>query len=247
LSDVTSTEFIKEFRELNTIHRIQVPGVIIMSRVSGSRCFNLHVEKSDWDWSGVYIAPLHSIAGLYLKPLTESYSTDTPNVQFHEVRRFAELLHSGTPAAIESLFSEVMIHMTTPWMRLREIRERFVTKECVHKYVQYGQGQLKKYLASKSVHTTGGKPGEKWLYHVLRLAKQAVKLAEGELPNNWLTGEEREEILMIRRKEVSEEETITKARKLFDRAKELLPDLKRPEVADTKTLHQWVLDTRGVV
>jgi predicted nucleotidyltransferase len=181
-----------------------------------------------------------------LKPLVESYQTDNPNTQYHELRRFAEMLNSGSPAAVESLFCERMILLTPPWIKLREMREKFVTKQCVNKYVQYGQGQLKRYLAGQPVSTTGGKPGEKWLYHVLRLAMQAVKLAEGELPNNWHEGEEREMILKIRRKEVPEEDTVMKARELFDRARDQLPHLQREEHADTEALTRWVLDTRGV-
>lgn len=239
-------EFMKEFGELGRVHKVNAPGVTIMTRVSGSRCFNLNIETSDWDWTGVYVAPLSSLVGLNLHPAAEAYTTDKPNTQFHELRRFAEMLYQGLPAAIESLFCDRMIHVTPPWIKLQAMREQFVTKQCLHKYVQYGRGQLRKYLAGQSVHTTGGKPGEKWLYHCLRLAMQSVKLSQGESPNNWHTGDEREELLKIRRKEYAEEQVIAKVRELFDKAWDQYDDMPRPEAADAATLNQWVLETRGV-
>ncbi len=246
LGSENEASFVKEFEDLKRIHGIQAPGTTIMTRVAGSRCFNLNIATSDWDWVGVYVAPLPSLVGLHLKPLVESYVTDKPNTSFHEIRRFAEMLNSGTPAAMESLFCDTMIHMTQPWIQLREMRNKFVTKECINKYIQYGQGQLKKYLAGQPVHTTGGKPGKKWLYHVIRLAKQAFKLTQGELTNNWHTGEEREEILAIRQGNYNEKEVITKARQLFDQAKELLPHSNLPEKAETEILNKWILNVRGI-
>lgn len=223
---------------------VAVPGESIMTRVGGSRSYNLDIDTSDVDWVGVYVAPLREVVGL--DRLKESFVVERPNCEYHEVRLFASLVNKGSPNAIESLFCDRMIHVTAAWENLRAIRHRFVTQRCVRNYVGYGQGQLKKYLAGRTLHTAGGKPGEKWLYHVVRLAKQAVRLAEGGMPNNWAEGEDRDFILRIRRKEVPDYAVIAVARGLFDQADSLAP-YRLPEFPDTPALEQWLLHTRGIL
>lgn len=236
--------FLTKLGELGRRPGFAVPGDIIMTRVAGSRCFNLDIETSDWDWAGVYVAPLRVLIGL-TPPAKESYAIDAPNCQFHEVRRFAEMLNEGTPAAIESMFCDRMIHVTPPWEALRLIRHRFVTQKCVKKYIDYGKGQLNKYLKGEAVHSKGGKPGEKWLYHVVRLAKQAVRIAEGRMPCNWTEGEDREYILDIRRSKMPEGTVVSVARELFDKATDMAP-YPLPAEPDTAALEKWLLNTRGI-
>ena len=236
-----ANDFVYKLGELGRTPGYDVPGYSIMNRVAGSRAFNCDIETSDWDWAGVYIAPLSRLLGL--NPPKESWKLDAPNCQYHEVRRFAEMLAEGTPAALESAFCERMIHVTPPWEALRLIRDKFVTQQAVVKYIRYGEGQLKKYLAGQPVHAKGGKPGEKWLYHVVRLAKQAVHIAGGGMPYNWQEGGDRELLLSIRRQEVPESDAVTIARELFKKARGMEP-YPLPEGPDIGALENWIIDTR---
>lgn len=238
----TIDQFLTKSGELGRTPGYAPPGFVIMERVAGSRSFNCHREDSDWDWAGVYVAPLRDLIGLN-PPKSESWKLETPNCQYHEVRRFAEMLAEGTPAALESAFCEKMMTTTPPWEKLRLIREKFVTRQAVVKYIRYGEGQLKKYLAGKPVHSKGGKPGEKWLYHVARLAKQAFYLANGQMPQNWQDQPSRDFLMLIRDGTMPEDEVVRHSREMFDHARRLEP-YPLPEQPDMAALNEWVLETR---
>ena len=219
-----------------------LPGTPILIRVAGSRSFNCHGPQSDWDWNGIYVTPLEEL--LSLDPPKGSVKGDVPNFQFWELRRFAELLAKGDPHAIECLYAEHLQQTSNAWEKLRLIRHRFITQQVVIRYVRYVESQIRRYADGQSV-AAGSKPGEKWLYHIVRLAKDAMTMAGGKQPVIWKDGSDREFILRIRTGQIPRKDVVNIASGIINTVKGMEP-FPLPAEPDIPALERWMMDVRGI-
>ena len=189
------------------------------------------------------MTPLEDL--LSLKPPRKSVKGDVPNYHFWELQRFCELLAKGDPHAIECLYAEHLQQTSNAWEKLRLIRHRFVTQQVVIRYVHYVEGQIKKYSNGQSVSTSGGKPGEKWLYHIVRLAKDAMTMANGKQPVIWKDGSDRDFILRIRTGQIPQKDVVNIATGIINTVKGMEP-FPLPSEPDIPALERWMMDTRGI-
>jgi len=238
-------DFLNILGEFGRAHK-PLPGPTIMVRVIGSRSYNLHGPTSDWDWYGVFVSPLGKLLSLGHKAEDDKVHGDGfHNYQFHELLPFAKMIAAGNPNMIEALCCQRMIHVTPAWEQLRLIRHRFVTRQVVKNYIEYGRGQIERYHKGESVHSKGGKPGEKWLYHILRLGQDALKLARGQEPVLWREGGERDLILRVRRQEIPDDKVIALAEGMFKAVEGMAP-YPLPEEPDIEALNRWMCEVRGI-
>lgn len=222
----------------------QFPGKVIFAKTWGSHSHNTHLETSDWDFSGVYIAPIHSIIGMnHVQETKENDKGSKPDFAFHEVGKFCDLLMKGNPGLIEMLFTERMVYRTAEWDELIAERQRFLSATAVNSYLGYAEGQLKRLRSGKSVHSTGGQYNEKWAYHLVRGLKDAFRIASGDVPVVWKEGDEHKLLMDIRNGVINQNEVEGIAANEVNKILDIKP-WRLPEQGDREWLNAWLIDLR---
>jgi hypothetical protein len=220
-----------------------IRGCIIMSKVWGSHSHDTQLPTSDVDYTGVYVARRTDLLGLH--PPGDTLTGEKPDYQIHELKKFCDLLIKGNPGIIEMLFTERMIFFRHEWAPLQEARKRFLTKGVVKQYLGYSVAQLQRLRHGKPVHSKGGVPGEKWCYHMVRVAWDAERIALGGEPVVWKTGEEKAKLMAIRTGEWSTEQAVKEAEETISRIEARKP-WPIPDQADEAFLEEWLLWLREV-
>jgi len=225
-----------------------MPGRIIFAKVWGSRSHNCHTDNSDWDYAGVYICPTSQILSLHPPEDTKKHDSpekkeDNPDRQFHEVGKFCSLLIKGNPAILEMLFTDRMCLESEEWLRLKKIRDRFLSAEAVHQYLGYMEGQLKRLIKEQPLHSKGGTYNEKWFYHCMRLMSDAKRIAQRQAPEIWKEGAERAFLLDIRHYKYSKEDAIKFIGDAILEVEALKP-YGIPQLGDEEALNDWLLTLR---
>jgi RNA repair pathway DNA polymerase beta family len=92
-----------------------------------------------------------------------------------EVGKFVELLGKGNPKLVEPLFASHLTWSAPEWEGAVAVRKTAINFNTVKQYLLYSQQKLK---AAKEALQAKQAPW-KDLYHALRLAKEANRLASG--------------------------------------------------------------------
>jgi predicted nucleotidyltransferase len=220
----------------------RVPGKIIFQKIWGSHSHNTSTEKSDvdvlviyaWDW----------LLACHLDRGPEVIHLDDNNVQCHEARKFASMLLKGNPQTLECLYTGRLYFGSYVWDNLRSNRDLFLTQQAVNQYSGYLRSQLKRLKNNQSVHSTGGKPTEKWLYHALRVGYDGARIALGGRPSVWMEGEELEALMKVRRGERSQEDLLPELEHHLDVMDTFKKDL--PEKPPIGVLNEWLEAVRMI-
>jgi hypothetical protein len=227
-----------ELQEFIKTHSI--PGKVIFLKLWGSRSHGTQIESSDWDFSGVYVVPTKQLLGLESFP--ETCDGNKPDFSFHEIKKFCLLLVKGNPGILEMLYTEKECQETEMWKRLKAERHRFLTKQVVSAYLGYATDQMKRMQKGTYLHTKGGEPGEKWCYHMIRVLKDASRIAQGQEPVVWKEGKELELLMDIRNGKIPLEEVQAMAEDMIQTIKSI--PLTLPDHADKEFLENWLLEIR---
>lgn len=222
----------------------RIRGRLIFARAAGSRGFNCNREGSDWDFAGVWVGDPAALLGLNPPhPTVASPKGVEPNYCYYEARHYLKMLLSGNPAALEMLYADDLYNYLPEWDGLRAVRDRFVTQQAVDVYLHFLKGQWRRYGEGRSVGTTGGKPNEKWKYHVIRLLMAARQMAEGGPPLVWATGPAQDTLMSIRSNEL---EFDGLAAELMAAVEARRPFPLPPE-PDRAAAERWLLGLYGLV
>ena len=134
----------------------------LLAVVAGSRSYGMHTDTSDLDVKGVFVPPLKYYFGTQkieqIDDKTEIQKYDlTPELQIvrdsfgmegtvYEVRRFLELASGANPNILDILFcrEEDVIMQNNIGKALRRLRQRFLTKKCLHTFIGYATAQAKR-------------------------------------------------------------------------------------------------------
>ena len=222
----------------------KIPGRILLCRVGGSQSYNTNTPSSDTDFLGVYAAWTEDI--LSLTPPQETLDNEEgvkPDYTVHEVKKFCSLLMSGNPTVLEFIFSDKFQMATDEWSELASNKKVFLTQKAVKNYIGYAKGQLQRMLKGQSVHGHGGKPDEKFSYHIIRLLNDAKVIAEGKEPQIYKTGEERDFLMKIRGGAFTPNQIAEMAQQKINEIDVLRPWLLPAEV-DKSFLNIWLLRIR---
>ena len=218
-------------------------GRLLFSKVWGSFSHDTQLPGSDVDYTGVYAGHLADVAGMH--PPQDTLTGEKPDYQVHEAKKFCDLLLKGNPGIVEMLFTDQFFWAAPEWEALRLERKRFLTATVVRQYLGYSLAQLQRFRNSKPVHSKGGVAGEKWCYHMVRVAWDAERIAKGGEPKVWKDGDEKAKLMAIRTGECPTEEAVREAERAVSRV-----DAAKPwplqERADEGFLDGWLLSVRGV-
>ncbi len=223
---------------------LKIRGWILFSKVWGSWSHDTQLPGSDTDYTGVYVAYSKDFLGLH--PAPDTLTGVKPDYQIHEVKKFCDLLLKGNPGIIEMLFTDRFMWSDPKWRPLWEARKKFLCMNVVKQYLGYSVAQLQRLRHGKSVHSKGGAPGEKWCYHMVRVAWDAERIAQGGEPKVWKEGDEKAKLMAIRTGEWSIELAVKEAEETIARIDGAKP-WAIPEKCDEKFLEDWLLWIRGVI
>jgi predicted nucleotidyltransferase len=225
----------------------EFPGRILFAKVWGSRSHNTDTNRSDWDFSGVYVVPTKSILGMdkVTETVANKEGAEKPDFSFHEIGKFCNLLLVGNPGILEMLYTEIMCVGSPEWDALKAERNRYLSVGAVKQYLGYAEGQLRRLKAGSGLHTTGGQYNEKWAYHMIRLLYDAKRIVEGGHPVVWKDdGAERNYLMMIRNGAISKQDVEDTATKLVAEIDERLPICGLPDIGDKNFLEDWLIGIR---
>ncbi|MFJ8253498.1 DNA polymerase beta superfamily protein [Streptomyces sp. NPDC094466] len=165
--------------------------------VMGSRAFGLATQDSDTDRRGVFLAPT-PLFWRFEKPPAH-VEGPAPEQFSWELERFCELALRANPNVLECLHSPLVESVDDTGRELLALRGAFLSRLAHGTFVRYALGQRRKLEADVRVH---GAPRWKHAMHLLRLlASSRDLLRTGGLRID--VGEAREELLAVRRGEVS--------------------------------------------
>ena len=213
-------------------------GRCIFAKVWGSWSHNTQLPESDVDYLAVYQLPTQAILSLVDWP--DTLDGKGPDFQAHEIGKFCRLLLKGNPGIVECLFTERERLWTPEWQELCELREIFLNRQTLKSYLGYCDGQLHRLLAGTRLHSKGGGYNTKWAYHLIRLALDAERIAQGQPPVIFKEGEERETLMAIRRGDYSPDQIERMFRDVEARIRLLRPEERLPERADASMLDIWL-------
>lgn len=218
-------------------------GRLLYARIWGSYGHNTQLATSDVDYTGVYAADVRELVGLH--PPGDTLTGGKPDYQVHEAKKFCDLLLKGNPGIVEMLFTDRFAWAAPEWEPLRRERRKFLTGNVVRQYLGYSVAQLQRLRHGRPVHSKGGVPGEKWAYHMARVAWDAERIAAGGEPKVWKDGEEREKLMAVRTGAWTTERAVGEAEAAIARTDAAKP-WPIPEQADEDFLNGWLLSVRGL-
>lgn len=182
--------------------------MIIFKTLAGSRLYGYHRVNSDYDYRGVFIAPIEEIAGLAQRQDTrESIETDnngeTSDTVYYELRKFCKLALKGNPNILEILFAPVELWQTSSpdWIPFYAKRHAFLSQQLYHPYRGFMQSEL---------HKLTSKYETKQAANAWRLATQCIQiLTMGDF--NPQLSEENAQFMRAIREDTIPQETVMQA------------------------------------
>lgn len=130
-----------------TIEELEKSGMLAYKFLRGSWSHGIGVEgKSDYDYGGVFIAPLEMILGLrsnYQEQVSDAKNDET----YYEFGRWIELLLKSNPTALESLYIDKKFVIGDVHPAVQQIidnRDYFLTKESLNPIYFYSLSQVHK-------------------------------------------------------------------------------------------------------
>ncbi len=126
----------------------QVDNDTIFMMLAGSHAYGMATATSDEDLRGVCIPsdPAYYVGFLKAFEQKDSGWPDAEDKVVYDLRKAMRLMADGNPNMIDFLFvREESIVKTTPWWdRIREHREKFLSRKMRHTYAGYAYSQLKR-------------------------------------------------------------------------------------------------------
>ena len=211
LSDTDSSDLSSAVLWERLTTHVKDYGRIMLACPFGSHRYNLHGENSDLDMFVVYIGDTEKCLSFHPPPLTiKNRTSEQPDFTLYELYRYCELLVTGDPRVVESLFlhSNTVHYATNEYHQFVALRRNVLSREVIKKYLGDATGNhgLKKLLRWETQATPANKDRVyKVLYIVMRLLFHAKQIASGEEIRVFLedNSEERNFLLAIRRHECS--------------------------------------------
>jgi len=211
---------------------------VIYRCIVGSRAYGLDDCDSDTDRRGIYLPPADLHWSLFGVPEQLDYNA-TEEV-YWEAQKFVILALKANPNVLECLYTP-LVESATPLAReLLDMRDRFLSKMIYQTYNGYVLSQFKKLQGDLR---NKGEVKWKHVMHLLRLLLAGVNALEDAAVAVHV-GAHREQLLAIKRGEVSFEDCERWRRELHGRFDQALANTKLPDRPDYMAANAWLLKAR---
>lgn len=152
----------------------------ILSVIVGSRLHGTASPDSDYDYRGVFLAPIEDLLSPFRQPKETSWIEGDTDDTSYELRHFAKMCSQGNPSALEVLVG-IPKEITPEGEELRALLPKFLSKKrCFDAFMGYSQNQEKKFRQNHQ--------GRKWKYataHTRTLYQLLHLLRTGELVGTY--------------------------------------------------------------
>ncbi|WP_320776585.1 DNA polymerase beta superfamily protein [Streptomyces sp. CRN 30] len=206
--------------------------------VTGSRAFGLATDGSDTDRRGVFLAPTE-LFWRFEKPPTHVEGPGEERFSW-ELERFCALALRANPNVLECLYSPLVEHADATGRELLALRGAFLSRRVHETFTRYAAGQRRKLESDVRTH---GAPRWKHAMHLLRLLASARDL----LRTGVLTvdvGDAREELLAVKRGEVSWSGTERRMARLAEECDAAVDRSPLPAAPDRRRVEDFLVRVR---
>lgn len=213
---------------------------VILRVGAGSRAFGLAVETSDHDRRGVYLPPAEMTWSLCKPPEQIESKGDGWEEVCWELEKFLRLALQANPNLLEALWSPQVLHADPVGEELRQLRGAFLSR---HLYKTYSGYVLSQFRLMQRHHKDTGEYRAKHAMHLIRLLYSGIHaVRDGDILVD--VGEHREELLRIRRGELTFEEVRQRALELDRVFQEAFTRTCLPERPDYDRVNRFLIRAR---
>lgn len=211
---------------------------VIYRCITGSRAYGLDTDTSDTDLRGIYLAPAELQWSLYGAP--EQFEDNATQSCYWELQKFLVMALKANPNILECLYSPLVDKVTPIGERLLAIRDRFLSQMIFQTFNGYALSQFKKIEQDLRNH---GEVRWKHAMHLVRLLiTGTATLREGRVPVH--VGTRRDELLAVKRGELSWERVNAWRQELHRDFELALTETKLPERPDYEAANDLLVEAR---
>jgi hypothetical protein len=211
---------------------------VIYRCIIGSRAYGLDTDTSDTDLRGIYLAPAELHWSLYGAP--EQFEDNATQSCYWELQKFLVMALKANPNILECLYSPLVDKVTPIGQQLLAIRDRFLSQMIFQTFNGYALSQFKKIEQDLR---NQGEVRWKHAMHLLRLLMTgAATLREGRVPVH--VGPRRDELLAVKRGELSWEKVDAWRKELHRDFEQALAETKLPERPDYEAANALLVESR---
>lgn len=203
---------------------------------TGSQAYGLDTPESDTDLCGVALPTMASIVGLE-RSFEQHAVKKNPDGTVFELRKFLNNAMNLNPAFVDPLFcdDEDVVIVTPFGEQLRAMRRLFLSQLASNAWLGYAQHTRKRLVGSD------GKPNFKAGMHAIRSSRVLARLhREGVLEVRRES--DRDELLSIRRGEMSVPVVMSLALHEETLAKDAEKKTVLPKEPERAKIHDWCMD-----
>lgn len=221
-----------------TAQRNDLFGRVIFRCVIGSRAYGLEGADSDTDYRGIYLPPADLHWSLYGVP--DQIDRDESQELYWELQRFLVLALKANPNVLECLYTPLIEKITALGQELLDMRSSFLSRLVFQTYNGYVASQFKKMQADIR---NQGQVKWKHVMHLIRLLISGISvLRHGFVPVRM--DEHREQLLAIKRGEVSWEECERWRLSLHQEFEQAVEQTSLPERPDYERANNLLIKAR---
>ena len=225
----------------NTGHRPESDPLfsrVILRCVIGSRAYGLEDDASDTDYRGVFLPTAEDQWSLYGVPeVIECYDTQE---HYWELQRFLVLALKSNPNVLECLYTPLIEKISPVGEQLLLMKDAFLSRLVYQTYNGYVMSQFKKMQADLR---NQGQVKPKHVMHLIRLLMAGIHILRyGFVPVR--VESQRDQLLAIRRGEISLDETEAWRLSLHKEFDQALEETSLPERPDYERVNDFLISAR---
>jgi len=206
----------------------------ILSSIVGSRLHGTFNEESDYDYRGVFLAPIEDILSPFRTVKETSWIEGKNDDTNYELRHFCKMCTQGNPSSLEVLVG-IVKEETEEGKVLRSLLPKFLSKQrCFDSFMGYARNKEKKFRENLQ--------GRKWKYATAqtRTLYQLLHLLKtGELSGTYPEGVT-EELRFIKDGRRTETDIFSRIFQLEALCREEFERCSLPEKPDTDAIENFI-------
>lgn len=207
----------------------------ILSVIVGSRLHGTATPESDFDYRGVFMAPIEDILSPFKTPKETSWIEGENDNTSYELRHFCKMCTQGNPSALEVLVG-IPKEVTPEGNELKALLPKFLSKErCFQAFIGYSRNQEKKFRDNFQ--------GRKWKYataHIRTLYQLLHLLKTGELKGTYSEGTV-SELRLIKEGRLTDEKIFTRVFELERICRKAYETTTLPIDPDIEAIEQFII------
>jgi predicted nucleotidyltransferase len=218
----------------------------IFLTLGGSRAYGTSTPESDTDYRGICTLPKEYVFGFNKTFEQYELKAPDPDLVIISLKKWASLAVKANPNTLELLYVDYacMLKATPAYLRLRDIRDAFLSKRIATSLSEYGRSQLHEFRKSQDYLLPENKRypfgyNSKALMHYIRLMLMCLECLEDR--TLYVKRPDAEELLSIRNGAWDYNETMCWAEVMEAKIKAALQVTKLPDAPNLELIEETVM------